>query len=114
MIDLAPAADRMAALLDSIGVEDFAKPTPCPDTRLGDLIDHVASLSHAFTDAAHKRPAHAPPGPPDAANLVDDWRREINQRLATLVEAWRDPGAWEGTAQVAGTELPGEVAGLTV
>ena len=114
MIDLAPAADRISALLARIGDEDFASPTPCPGTRLGDLIDHVGSLSRAFTDAAHKRPADAPAEPPNAANLAQDWRHQIEQRLATLVDAWRDPRAWEGTAQVAGIELPAEVTGLAV
>jgi uncharacterized protein (TIGR03086 family) len=114
MIDLAPAADRMSALLARIGEEDFARPTPCPGTQLGDLIDHVGSLSRAFTEAAHKRPADAPPEPPSAENLTGDWQREITQRLATLVEAWRDPDAWEGTTQIAGNELPAEATGLTV
>jgi uncharacterized protein (TIGR03086 family) len=114
MIDIGPAADRMGGLLGSIGEEDFAAPTPCPQARLGDLIDHVASLSGAFTEVAQKRPGVAPPAPPDAANLPDDWQQEIEQRLATLVAAWRDPSAWEGTAQVAGNELPAEVAGLVV
>src|SRR5215218_7208146 len=114
MIDLEPAAERMARLLDDIGEDDFAAPTPCPDARLGDLIDHVGSLSGAFTEVAHKRPGEAPPAPPDAANLGDDWQQEIEDRLATLVAAWRDPSAWEGMAQVAGNELPAEVAGRVV
>jgi uncharacterized protein (TIGR03086 family) len=114
MIDIGLAAERMAGLLGNIDEDDFAAPTPCPDARLGDLIDHVGSLSSAFTEVAHKRPGEAPPAPPDAANLADDWQHEIKQRLATLAAAWRDPSAWEGTAQVAGNELPAEVAGLVV
>src|SRR6266480_4839432 len=99
MIDLGPAAERMAALLGNIDGDEFAAPTPCPNARLGDLIDHVGSLSGAFTEVAHKRPGEAPPGPPDAANLADDWQQEVNRRLETLVAAWRDPTAWEGMGQ---------------
>ena len=45
MIDIRPAADRTAQLVTSVADEQLDLPTPCPGTRLGDLIDHVGSLS---------------------------------------------------------------------
>ena len=40
------------ALLGNIDEDDFGAPTPCPNARVGDLIDHVGSLSGAFTEVA--------------------------------------------------------------
>ncbi len=40
-IDLGPAASRMADLIGGVPDEMLDRPTPCTDTSLGDLIDHV-------------------------------------------------------------------------
>jgi uncharacterized protein (TIGR03086 family) len=114
MMDLRPAADRMAGVATNIERQDFAAASPCPDLSVGDLLDHVLSLSEVFTGVAQGRPATAPPAPPSAANLPENWRDELRSRLDALVEAWSDPGAWDGTASVAGAELPATVAGMVV
>lgn len=114
MIDLRPAADRVADVTNGVGAAELTLPTPCPDLRLGDLLDHVLMLSEVFAGVAHKRPGVAPPGPPSAANLPEDWPEELRRRLDALVAAWADPAAWDGEASVAGQDLPGEVAGLVV
>jgi len=109
MIDLGPASQRMTALL--AGVTELHGPTPCADTSVGDLLDHVDGLSLAFTMAAQKvggdQRASA-----DAANLGDDWRTRIPERLTALAEAWRDPQAWTGMTKAGGVDLPGEVGGV--
>jgi uncharacterized protein (TIGR03086 family) len=46
-----------------------------------------------------------------AEELTPDWRERLPRQLAELAEAWRHPGAWEGTANVAGAELPSMVMG---
>ncbi|MGI9053678.1 MAG: TIGR03086 family metal-binding protein [Ilumatobacteraceae bacterium] len=109
ILDLGPAAQRMTTLLD--GVTDLDGPTPCADTSVGDLLDHVDGLSTAFAMAAQKvggdQRASA-----DASKLGDDWRARIPERLATLAEAWRDPEAWTGMTKAGGVELPGELGGV--
>src|SRR5207248_426338 len=94
--------------------EILTAPTPCPDYRLGDLIDHVGGLALAFTAAAEKdagdATSQAPSG--DASRLGDDWRTRIPRDLGRLAEAWRDPEAWTGMTKAGGVELPGEVAGV--
>jgi uncharacterized protein (TIGR03086 family) len=113
MIDLKPAADRMAALLSLVSEDQFDRPTPCPDARVGDLIDHIGAFTRGFTAVAQKDvDGRQRPGKPDAANLEAGWRDELTQGLATLVEAWRDPAAWDGMTSAGGIELPGDVAGL--
>jgi uncharacterized protein (TIGR03086 family) len=113
MLDFGPAARQMANLLDRVADGQLTAPTPCDEYTLGDLIDHVGGLSQAFTAAARKELApgssQGPSG--DAARLGQDWRTRIPGQLAALVEAWRDPAAWEGMTQAGGIDLPAEVAG---
>ena len=45
MIDLGPAAGRVVDLLAGIDDSQLGKPTPCPDTTVGDLIDHIDTLA---------------------------------------------------------------------
>lgn len=111
MIDLGPAADRMAKLITSVTDEQLDAPTPSPGTRLGDLLDHIEGLTVAFTTTARGGHTEQPP-PPSVSNLGKDWRRRISDELATLAEAWRDPGAWEGFTVAGGLEMPAAVAGL--
>lgn len=92
MIDLRPAADRTAMLVTSVADEQLNLPTPCPDSRLGDLIDHVGSLSRAFLASARKEAGD----------------------LRALADAWQATAAWDGFTKAGGIDLPAEVAGLVV
>ena len=114
MIDIAPAASRVAALLAGTTDDQLAAPTPCPDTTVGDLIDHVGGLTLGFTaTAAKQRDAMSGPPPrPSAANLEPGWRDRISSDLGVLAEAWRDPAAWDGMTAAGGIDLPGSVAGV--
>ena len=116
MIDLQPAADRTANLVTSVADEQLDLPTPCPDSRLGDLLDHVGSLSRAFLASARKQvgDGNGPPPPPSAANLGPGWRDQIAGDLHALAAAWQEPEAWEGFTNAGGIDLPAEVAGLVV
>lgn len=113
MIDIEPAANRMNQLLASIADDQLARPTPCPELSVGDLCDHVGTFAKAFTAVARKDldRTGAPP-PPTADNLESGWRTRVAGDLATLVEAWRDPAAWEGMTKAGPFELPGEVGGV--
>ena len=114
LLDLEPAAKRMADLIAGIGPESLDAPTPCPKYTLGDLVDHVGGLSLAFTAAAAKAlgddTSQAPS--PEASRMADDWQTRIPRDLAALAEAWRDPAAWSGFTQAGGVDLPGEIAGI--
>lgn len=114
MIDLEPAARRLAGLVAAVTDDQLAGSTVCPAYSLGDLVDHVDGLSQAFTAAARKglgdAVGQAPSG--DAARLTADFRQRIPGQLTALAEAWRDPQAWTGMTQAGGIDLPGEVAGL--
>lgn len=113
-VDLAPAARGMADLIAGVPNERLNGPTPCPAYSLGDLVDHVAGLTLAFTGAAKKDTGDvtAQGASGDASRLESDWRTKIPQDLADLAEAWRDPDAWTGMTKAGGIDLPGEVAGM--
>ncbi len=114
MHDLTPATTTLAGLVAGVRDDQLRALTPCTDTTLGDLLDHVDGFSLAFTAAATKTslPAANQRPVPDAARLGDDWRTRLPGRLRGLAEAWRDPSAWEGMTRAGGIDLPGEVAGL--
>ncbi|RKS79557.1 uncharacterized protein (TIGR03086 family) [Actinomadura pelletieri DSM 43383] len=113
MPDLAPAARRMAALLAGVRDYQLTAPTPCADTSLGALLDHLNGLIMAFTWAATKDfpPGAARPPSADASLLPPDWRARMPERLDELAAAWRSPDAWRGMTQAGGFDLPGEEAG---
>jgi uncharacterized protein (TIGR03086 family) len=113
ILDLGPAANVMAKLIEGLRDDQLGAPTPCPAYTLGDLVDHVRGLAIAFSRAASKTSADGDGRPiPDASNLPADWRSRIPRDLEALAEAWRDPQAWTGMTRVGGVDLPGEVAGV--
>jgi uncharacterized protein (TIGR03086 family) len=113
MIDIAPAANRMAGLLTSVSDDWFDLPTPCPDSSVGDLIDHVGVFSKVFAAVAHKDSlGSSPPPRPSAVNLEAGWRDRIARDLEALADAWGAAEAWEGMTAIRGLELPAQVGGL--
>jgi uncharacterized protein (TIGR03086 family) len=113
MIDMEPAARRLAALVAAVRDDQLGVPTPCPDYTLGDLIDHIGGVALAFAAAGAKQQGRNMEPPPmgDAARLGDDWRTRIPADLEALPAAWRDAGAWEGNSWIAGTEMPAATIG---
>jgi uncharacterized protein (TIGR03083 family) len=45
---LARALDQLEALLSSVGQDDYARPTPCSDWTVSDLVDHVVQTPAKF------------------------------------------------------------------
>jgi uncharacterized protein (TIGR03086 family) len=116
MLDLQPVTDQMAAVIDNIGEEQFADPTPCDRTDVADMLSHVHGLALAFRDAARKisGPTTSSPGRADGRDLPPDWRYSIRNRLAELAEAWRAPEAWRGETMAGGVSMPAETCGAVV
>ncbi|TCN58040.1 uncharacterized protein (TIGR03086 family) [Rhodococcus sp. SMB37] len=114
MLDLSPAADRMADALDEIDDDHLDRPTPCDGMPVRVLVDHVLGLSLAFEAAARKdlgALTESAPSP-GAVDLPDGWRTVGRNRLDALRRAWEDPTAWSGPTRAGGLDLPGNIAGL--
>jgi uncharacterized protein (TIGR03086 family) len=114
-VDLEPATQTLASLVQGVPDRLLSGPTPCPAYTVGDLLDHVGGLTLAFTEAATKAAAGragGSGGSGDASRLPEDWRTRIPEALTGLAEAWRDPSSWTGMTRAGGVDLPGEVAGI--
>jgi uncharacterized protein (TIGR03086 family) len=118
MIDLDPAAREVTRLLDGVRDDRLGDPTPCSESDVATLLDHLMGLSLAFAWAARKSvPAEAAGGasgpvPATAEHLDPRWRAILPERLRDLVAAWRDPAAWEGMTEAGGVTMPAEVMGV--
>jgi uncharacterized protein (TIGR03086 family) len=117
MVDLTPAAQRLADLVMRISDDELGRPTPCPAYTLGDLIEHIGGLALAFRAAAQKDTGspyvnHTPAG--DAALLEEGWRDRIPADLAALARAWAEPEAWTGMTRIASQDAPAEMVGITL
>jgi uncharacterized protein (TIGR03086 family) len=109
--DLGAQTAEVARVVAGVRDDQLDGPTPNEGTPVAGLLDHLVGLTTAFTMAARKEPMT---GAPRAAadQLAADWRERLPHQLAELAEAWRQPGAWEGMATVAGAELPAVVMGV--
>ena len=105
--DLAPAAEELRRVVAGVRDAQLSDPTPCGDTPVAGLLDHLVGLTAAFARAAAKQPGGAPEA--DAGNLPADWRTRLPAQLDDLVEAWRKPEAWEGVAEAGGVEMPAPI-----
>jgi uncharacterized protein (TIGR03086 family) len=113
-VDFRPAARRLAGMIAGVTDEDLGRPTPCPAYTLGDLVEHVGGMALAFGSAAAKDGKYGEQQPSgDASRLSGDWRSRIAGDLAALAEAWRAPGAWEGTTRIAGMDAPAAMVAIT-
>lgn len=104
--DLAPAADEVARVVAAIRDDQLTAPTPCPALSVAGLLDHALGFTVAFRMAARKETLDRAPQAAAEA-LAADWRTRLPAQLDELAAAWREPSAWEGTAEVAGVTLPG-------
>lgn len=125
VLDLDPPARRMATLVGGVTADQLQARTPCAAYTVGDLLDHIRGLTFAFTAAARESAgvdgsgdgsgdgaaAASGPGTVSAANLSPDWRRTLPRQLDELVAAWKDPAAWEGTAEAGGVTMPADIMG---
>lgn len=108
--DLGPAAERVAGLLNGIGDDGLAAPTPC-GWDVATLLDHLMGLTVAFRDGARKIDGPATAGAPEPSGDALDpaWRRLLPARLEELAAAWREPDAWVGATRVGGVTMPADV-----
>lgn len=105
--DLAPAADAVARVVAGIPDAALGDATPCEDTTVAGLLEHLVGLTAAFASAAGKQPGGTASA--DPAALPADWRARLPVQLDALAAAWRDPGAWDGEAEAGGVVMPAPV-----
>ena len=103
--DLEPAARTLVTLLDGVPDAALDAPTPCADTPVAGLLDHLMGLSEGLRASAAKEPDHG--APKASADTLDPrWRTVLPKRLDALVAAWREPAAGEGLTSAGGVQMP--------
>jgi uncharacterized protein (TIGR03086 family) len=110
-LDLAPQATVVAGVVAQVRDDQLSAPTPCADTSVAALLDHLHGLAVGMRMAAEKTPADGAPRA-SATDLPADWRESIPRELDALVAAWQEPAAWEGSTRAGGVELPASVMGV--
>jgi uncharacterized protein (TIGR03086 family) len=112
-LDLGPTAEQIKTLVQGVRGEQLTGPTPCADTPVAQLLDHLVGLTLAFRLAAEKATGEFTASPPQSSadRLDPQWRTVLPQRLDELVAAWRQPDAWAGETQAGGVTLPASVMG---
>ncbi|MGW0245727.1 TIGR03086 family metal-binding protein [Nocardia goodfellowii] len=111
VFDFESAASALAAVVAGIADDQLSAPTPMADTTVRELLVHVVGLTEAFRQAATKEAVgnSQPPTIGPEAELVSDWRERIPAQLKALVEAWREPAAWDGETEAGGVTMPAEI-----
>ena len=99
MFDLGPAAEQLSRLVAGVRDDQLARPTPCTEWTVADLLAHIHQFTTVFTDNARKEPTRPP------SSLVDGWREAIPGRLEELTAAWREEPAWHGRVSAGGVEM---------
>lgn len=108
-LDLVPTVAAVTELVAGVRDDQLDGPTPCAETSVAALLDHLHGLAVGLRLAAEKQPTGAPAA--SAGGLPVDWRSRIPRELDELATAWRDPAAWQGTSAPGGVELPASWAG---
>jgi uncharacterized protein (TIGR03086 family) len=104
---LARALDQTQAMIDTIGADDLALPTPCPEydveTLLGHLMTVVARINLALTG---DNPLSIPTVTPDVTDFAGLWK----ERRALVDETLSDPAILTMTCTVPWGTIPGAAA----
>jgi len=109
--DLSPHAAVLIRLVAAVGDDDLSRPTPCADTSVAALLDHVHGFAVGLRSAAQKAARDVAPHA-SAESLPEDWRARIPRELQGLVAAWAEPAAWRGSTRARLAELPAERMGM--
>lgn len=109
---LAEAVAYTRTVLAAVSVDDLARPTPCADWSLGDLLAHLDDALDAFTEAAGGRVWLSPTSPALLVRPVASAHPAADLRAKTrdLMEAWSRPVA---VVEVGGAAVPATTVVLT-
>ncbi|MFI5709135.1 TIGR03086 family metal-binding protein [Kribbella sp. NPDC051620] len=104
---LARALDQTQAMIDTIGADDLALPTPCPEydveTLLGHLMTVIARIDLALTG---NNPLSIPTVTPGVTDFAGTWK----ERRAVADETLSNPDVLTMTCTVPWGTIPGAAA----
>jgi uncharacterized protein (TIGR03086 family) len=86
-------------VIRGVADEDLDAPTPCPDFDVRAVANHLLGTIEAMRRVGADEPMDPDdPWGTNGDNVTDQWRDDLNERLAAFADAWSSPEAWEGDA----------------
>lgn len=110
---IAAAAAPFRETCRTVSAGQLDAPTPCAEFTVRQLVNHLLFWGPSLRAAAAKVTQPPPAEREQDVDLVnDDWREALLRQTESLVSAWQEPAAWEGSTHVGGAmELPGAMVG---
>jgi uncharacterized protein (TIGR03086 family) len=104
---LAGALAGTAAVVDSVGADQWDLPTPCSEWTVREVVRHLVAGHYIFARAIEAQPASA-----EGTSAVPDdrWPTAYRQSADVLLEAFATPGALERPVTIPFGSVPGSVA----
>jgi len=98
---------RCAALVASLGPDDWARPTPCTEWSVRDIVNKIVASTWTFTAFAERTRPEPPWDLVHPAEVIGDDPLGVYLAAADRCRAaWRQAGALEGTAPSTVGEFP--------
>lgn len=108
--NLARVLDDASALVDTVTIDDLAKPTPCTDWSVGALVQHMIAVASIYGRAFRGSEGMAPAASAGDTPTPDGQSIAYRRAADDLLVAARTPGALDQIARLVSLELPGQVA----
>ncbi|MZD05618.1 TIGR03086 family protein [Streptomyces sp. SID5785] len=92
------AAARAVPVVAGIADGDLARPTPCAQYTVKDLVNHLVQVLVQFRGLAAKEDSDFSATPDVVGEDPAGWRDRFAREAAELAAAWSRPGAEDGTS----------------
>ncbi|HEX3898693.1 MAG TPA: TIGR03086 family metal-binding protein [Mycobacteriales bacterium] len=103
---LTEVLDKTADIVDGVTDSDWAKPTPCSDYTVKDLVSHMVGWSASFVGAAT---GHTADVDPSAYQVTSSSAAEFRDAVQTMIAGWTEHGADRMVSLIGAGEMPGQM-----
>ena len=111
MIDMMTRASKATGqIMAGIQPDQFGNPTPCSEWDVRAEANHLVGAVSMSVSVAKREAAQDPHEGPMPDMIGDDPGAAFSKAADAMVEAWRQPGALDGTVQLGSAEMPASFA----
>jgi uncharacterized protein (TIGR03086 family) len=98
--------DKTADIVDGVNESDWAKPTPCSDYTVKDLVSHMVGWSASFVGAAT---GHTADVDPSAYQVNPSSAAEFRDAIQTMIAGWTEHGTDRTVSLIGAGSMPGQM-----